>query len=311
LRVNPAAVAHYGYSADEFMRMHIPDLQPPGEGIPQERPFSRLLAGQEKNGTFRHRRKDGVVIFVELISLPLKYQGQACQVVMAHDITKYLMLDRENSDLMADAAHEMRTPLTAIMGFADLLTTQKKLPPETQQQFLARIYTSGQKLKVLLDQILNRAQPEPKAEPVIHRERFRAGAMIKAVLAVFTHATPEIQFTLEESPQEIFLYIDKTKITQVLFTLIGSVAKHTPREPIRISWGLVEGDFVVSIHNPVGRAALGGELEMTLSEWIATAHGGQIWSEESIEGGAIKLAIPTGFEERRNGEAALKDEQED
>ena len=92
--VNDAAVAHYGYSRDEFLAMRLTDIRLP-EDVPQlldtleelrrqgnrERPFGR-------HDTWRHRLKDGRIRDVELASQPLVFAGRQGVLVVVHDVTE-------------------------------------------------------------------------------------------------------------------------------------------------------------------------------------------------------------------------------
>ncbi|GBC85591.1 Phytochrome-like protein cph1 [bacterium HR11] len=87
LDVNEAAVAHYGYSRDEFLRMRITDIRPP-EDVPRlleylatERPALRQA------GEWRHVRKDGALLYVEVTTHELEYQGRPAALVVVHDVT--------------------------------------------------------------------------------------------------------------------------------------------------------------------------------------------------------------------------------
>ena len=90
LAVNDAAVNHYGYSRDEFLRMTIFEIRPPEErrrlqAVIEERKadqFSRPL------GTFKHQRKDGSIIDVEITSHGLQFEGRPARVVLAQDVTE-------------------------------------------------------------------------------------------------------------------------------------------------------------------------------------------------------------------------------
>jgi two-component system cell cycle sensor histidine kinase/response regulator CckA len=88
LEVNRAAVTHYGYSRDEFLKMRITDIRPP-EDVP------RLLedAAQARNGLrhagcWRHRLKDGRIIDVEITSDSLSFAGKNAVLVVAQDVTE-------------------------------------------------------------------------------------------------------------------------------------------------------------------------------------------------------------------------------
>jgi PAS domain S-box-containing protein len=88
LEVNEAAIKHYGYSREEFLSMTIADIRPP-EDVP------RLLEGIEPDssdpydaGAWRHRRKDGSLIDVEVFAQPVPFERRRAEMVLAIDITE-------------------------------------------------------------------------------------------------------------------------------------------------------------------------------------------------------------------------------
>ena len=92
--VNDAAVAHYGYSRDEFLAMRIADIRPP-EDVPrlvQEIDALRELGNRERprgsSDSWRHRLKDGRIRSVELASQPLLFAGRQCVLVVINDVTE-------------------------------------------------------------------------------------------------------------------------------------------------------------------------------------------------------------------------------
>jgi len=90
MEVNDAAVAHYGYSRDEFLRMSITDIRPP-EDIPQ---LHKALAEGPQTldaaGPWRHRLKDGRIIRVQITRHPLLWNGRHSILVAAQDVTERL-----------------------------------------------------------------------------------------------------------------------------------------------------------------------------------------------------------------------------
>ncbi len=87
LAVNQAAVEQYGYSEDEFLRMTILDIRP-AQDIPRLLDkLARRRAGLEKFGESRHRKKDGGLIDVEIVSHDFEWAGRQARLVLATDIT--------------------------------------------------------------------------------------------------------------------------------------------------------------------------------------------------------------------------------
>ncbi len=95
LDVNQAAILHYGYSYDEFMKMTITDLY-----LPDSVDFSadhQLAGKQEFPGSkrCRHQKKNGEVIEVEITTHHLNFNGKPAQVVLAYDITQRIQSEIE------------------------------------------------------------------------------------------------------------------------------------------------------------------------------------------------------------------------
>ncbi|MFN2446327.1 MAG: CHASE domain-containing protein, partial [Vicinamibacterales bacterium] len=87
LTVNAAATATYGYSREEFLRMRILDLHPAKDTTALKARLAELGHGLGPPSEWRHRRRDGRVIDVAMVSHPLAYQGRSARIVSATDIT--------------------------------------------------------------------------------------------------------------------------------------------------------------------------------------------------------------------------------
>ena len=88
LAVNDAAVDQYGYSREEFLSMRITDIRPE-EDVPRLlEDMKRERPTLQHSGVWRHRRKDGSIIDVEIHSHTLPYHGRPAVLVTALDITE-------------------------------------------------------------------------------------------------------------------------------------------------------------------------------------------------------------------------------
>ncbi|HUP63486.1 MAG TPA: EAL domain-containing protein [Thermoanaerobaculia bacterium] len=85
--VNDAAVNHYGYTREEFLRMKITDIRPQ-EDVPQILALLPLLAERGGPSTFRHMKKDGTIIHVEISSFEFHLDNARMRLVIAHDVTE-------------------------------------------------------------------------------------------------------------------------------------------------------------------------------------------------------------------------------
>ncbi len=88
LAVNKSAVRHYGYSREEFLAMVIKDIRPP-EDIPLLlENVSRVRDGLDVAGVWRHLKKDGSIIDVEITTHELIFVGRRAEVVLVNDVTE-------------------------------------------------------------------------------------------------------------------------------------------------------------------------------------------------------------------------------
>ncbi len=88
LAVNDAAVRNYGYSREEFFRMTIADIRPPEEVPRLLANVARVADGMGASGIWRHRKKDGTLIEVEITTHTLDFIGRKAKLVLAHDVTE-------------------------------------------------------------------------------------------------------------------------------------------------------------------------------------------------------------------------------
>ena len=95
LAVNNAAVAHYGYSREQFLAMSVPDLRPTGAREEFANFMRRLVDTQYRQNIGQHRKSDGTVIDVSICSQALLYAGQRARLAAIHDITQTKLVENE------------------------------------------------------------------------------------------------------------------------------------------------------------------------------------------------------------------------
>ena len=168
LAVNEAAVSHYGYSQDEFLSMTIKDIRSAEdvEGL-----IDNISDKSEFNsaGTWRHKKNDGGLIEVEVLSHPLMFAGRKAKLVLANDVTERKQSEQALRDteeqlrqaqklegvgrLSGGIAHDFNNLLTVITGFCSLAMRDLK-PEDPLLGNLEEIKKAGDRAASLTRQLL-------------------------------------------------------------------------------------------------------------------------------------------------------------
>lgn len=152
--------------------------------------------------------------------------GQHIVLVVIDDITDQLQAEEERRAIVAVVSHELRNPLTAIIGHVDLLRERDDLPPRVSGQ-LDVIANAAQRMEDLVASTLHatRQAPEEPFEPVDLRRVLETSA------ASYDPLIKGGRHQLEVSGAEsLVIYGDAFRLRQVLDNLLSNAVKYTPAE---------------------------------------------------------------------------------
>jgi diguanylate cyclase (GGDEF)-like protein/PAS domain S-box-containing protein len=130
LAVNEAAIDAYGYSRSEFLAMTIADIRPAEDIEALRENIAAVDDSIDRAGTWRHLKKDGSLIYVEITSYPLEFEGHKAELVLAYDVGRQV---RDEADLNRLLAFEH-----LVAGISRLLSAQDDLDAAIEQA-LARL----------------------------------------------------------------------------------------------------------------------------------------------------------------------------
>jgi PAS domain S-box-containing protein len=130
LAVNDAAVRHYGWNREEFLTMRITEIRPASEVDALLQTLRGGSVGSYRPETWRHRRRDGSEIDVEISAGRIVFEGRDAALVVSRDVTERRRMQERLAEaekmeavgrLAGGVAHDFNNLLTVISGYAAIL----------------------------------------------------------------------------------------------------------------------------------------------------------------------------------------------
>jgi len=315
LAVNQAAIASYGYSREEFLGLTISDIRPREDVPALLANVSNVCAHGVDKGCWRHQKKDGEIIDVEITSHQIVFGRREAEIVLANDITERKRtedainqlngsleqrsqeLAQANSELEAfsySVSHDLRAPLRAIDGFSRILIEDYagKLDAEAERLFEV-IRTNTQNMGRLIDDLLAFSRLGRKQ---IERSSIDMNELAEGVYAQIDPQSGQrsSKFSIEVLPRAEG---DPAMVRQVFTNLISNAMKYsqTNQQPlIRVGGFSQDGENVYFVRdNGVG-------FEMDYAHKLFGVFQ-RLHSAEEFEGTGVGLAIVQRIVHRHGG----------
>ena len=235
---NPAFEQLYGYSQAEMIGRNLDDLITNEATRSEAVAYTKqTLARRTVKVVSQRRRKDGTLVDVEVLGVPVMVNGRRVgAMALYHDITALLQARREaeeaskaKSRFLASVSHELRTPLNAIIGYSELLKEEvEELGVAQLGGDLGRIEASGRHLLSLINDILDLSKVEA-GKMELYLETFDVGAMVEAVRATVQPLVEKNanRLVFEGADAAGSMHADRTKLTQMLLNLLANAMKFT------------------------------------------------------------------------------------
>jgi PAS domain S-box-containing protein len=243
LSVNAAALQHYGYTVDEFLSRTILDLRPPEEVETTRRALQEARGVERYTGTFRHRKKDGTIIDVEVISHQLMLGKRLARLALVIDITERRRaeeqlqkakeaaeaMSRAKSQFLANMSHELRTPMNGIIGMTRLaLDTELTMD---QRACLDLVRGSAEALLVVVNDILDFSKIEA-GRLELDPEPFDVRDLVTTTVQSLAPAARDRgidMWAVVGTDVPACILADANRLRQVLVNLLGNGLKFTER----------------------------------------------------------------------------------
>jgi two-component system sensor histidine kinase VicK len=229
-----------------------------------------------------------------------------CLAVTVRDVTLTREYEKLKSDMIALMSHEMRTPLTSINGFAELLAQDENMPPESRE-FLSIIRNESQRLSRMINTFLAVAQLESADRQDVSRLPLKLDDVVRETVTCLQPAARKKRIRLvgQESMRLPPIAADKSMITQALTNLVSNAIKYSPeRTTVTISTTLEAEAVRVSVED-CGYGIPPESIDRVWHKFYRVPRDGQEKDEEST---GLGLSFVREVIEQHGGCVALETE---
>lgn len=137
--------------------------------------------------------------------------------------------EQQNQQLYAGIAHDLKTPMTMIMGYAKVLESNRDLPEEDTMRYLQTIVEQTQQANNLLDSLLTYAKLENPAYALTKEKKDLAEILRSCVAGIYpTMESNGIEVELEIPEESVEFNVDEPQMRRVFLNLLTNMIKHNP-----------------------------------------------------------------------------------
>ena len=243
-------------------------------------------------------------------------------------------LDRMKTDFIATVTHELKTPLTSLMGYATILRKRAlELNPEQREEFFSIMARQGERILRLIEELLQSSRLDAGGAK-LRREPLNLGAIAKEVETSLTSVAKTHTLAIEVPDRDLGLFGDPTALEHVLTNLLENAIKYSePGTEIRLSVDESDNEVLIKIAdrgqgidpedlphiferfrqaNSQGRTRNSVGLGLYIVRSLVTAHGGRVWADSTVgKGTTFTIALPRRAPSADAGDAqALQDAEQ-
>ena len=271
--------------------------------------WTKILSGKMHRSRVINRRKNGRIFYADHTVSPIKDKnGRVVYFIgIWKDITKQVKLEKVKDEFISAASHELKTPLTSLKAYSQLLKLQLEKKGDRRTFILSeKINDRLNHLMKLVKALLNTEKLQ-EGKLQLDKRTFGLLPLLKEVRMELNAAYPKRKINFPKS--KISVYADRIRLSEVITNLLSNAVKYSPdNKKIDITAEVVKDEVVISIRDqgpgiPENERAKifrrfykirnakydnnsGFGLGLYISAEIVKSHGGRIWVENNKEIGS-------------------------
>lgn len=172
--------------------------------------------------------QDEKIVDANVVPIPGRIQGTTNFIVLLYDITEIRRLEKVRTDFVANASHELRTPVTALKGFSETLLDGAMQDQEVLVEFLEIMHKESSRLDAMVQDILQLSKLEQKKAQV-NQEEVRVKDVVEEVFQILQQKAElkDISLQLDER-FSLRIEADHDQLKQIFLNLVGNAISYTP-----------------------------------------------------------------------------------
>lgn len=307
-----------GYTREDLLtgRVNWKEMTPPEYVYLDVKALDEMKANGAVSNPFEKEyiRKDGsrIPILLGGAFLDSSQRDGVCFII---DMSRVKELEQRKDDFISMASHELKTPLTSVIGYADLL--QKMLEKENRGKeslYLSKMQTQIMKLSKLVADLLDISKVQGN-KIVLTQEIVDVDELVQEVVETIQYITPQHQIIIEGTAQRK-IQGDRDRLGQVLINLLTNAIKYSAQaEKVIVRVGQTNEQVVISVqdfgmgipkqhqekiferfyrvYSDKDKKFPGLGIGLYIAYEIIIRHDGKIWVE-SVEGkgSTFSIALP-------------------
>jgi len=323
--VSPSVTSVLGYRARELDSINVLDTLTECSRTQLLRACDELMTAEKidpgrsfsRTEQIEQYHKDGHPVWIEATMTFLRDRdGNSNGILMiSRDVTDRRHIEQMKSDFVTTAAHQLRTPLTPILGFSELLLVMDDLTVDERARYLGYIRKNAQTMSDIINDLLDISRIESGEGMPLRPQVLDLNDTIEEIVAFYGESSSahRIETILPEGPIEVFA--DKYKIAKLLRNLLDNAVKYSPAGgAIRLTCesfpehhlftvadeGVgMDPEQVKRVFDPFYRvdrsdtAVPGTGLGLTVARNIVEGQGGRIWVDSArSRGTTVWFTLP-------------------
>jgi two-component system phosphate regulon sensor histidine kinase PhoR len=238
-------------------------------------------------------------------------RGERGAILVLYDVTRLRVLEGVRREFLANAAHELRTPVTSISGYAETLLGGA-VDAETSQEFLATIHRNAQRLAALLSDLLVLDTLEGRAAAIGDRAPIRLAEIVEDAVRTARGVAPAASIEVDVAA-DLAVLGTRDGLEHIVQNLIDNAVKYGAETPVLVTARRTGARIQLAVRDrgpgiPAGhedrvfarfyrldagrsRDRGGSGLGLAIVKLQSEAAGGRVWVEQARPGARFVVEL--------------------